>query len=296
MKKRNKIIIISILIILLIALFFKINILKNYKSNKNNTSIYKIEGINNKYTPQSISYSEKYNVILQTSYNNNNKASKIYIINFNTGELIKELELLKENNTINNTHVGGIATNNNKVWITSDYEINEYNLEEIINTNNTSIKAISTKKLKNRGDTCTYNNGILWIADFYLYPIYKVPNNKPLLLGYKVTDNIDYNNYNYSVMLPKMVQGVAIKDNKIIISQSYTYLVNSKLRIYEFNINDNTNNYKLDKNNLIKTITIPPMAEGIFYKDNKIYVLFESSSKKYFGAYPKINNLLEYTI
>ena len=61
MKKRNKIIIISILIIFLIMLFFKINILKNYKSNKNNNSIYKIEGINNKYTPR-----DKLKVVLKS--------------------------------------------------------------------------------------------------------------------------------------------------------------------------------------------------------------------------------------
>ena len=92
-----------------------------------------------------------------------------------------------------------------------------------------------------------------------------------------------------------MVQGITIKDNNIIISQSYTYLVNSKIRIYKYDIN-NTNEYKLDSNNLIKTITIPPMAEGIFYKDNKVYVLFESSAKKYTGAYPRIGKIMEFDI
>ena len=295
MKKSKKIILIIIIILFLISIILKYKVLNNYKLYKNNNSIYEIQGIKDKYVPQSIAYSDKYKVILQTSYNNNHKASKIYITDFTTGELIKELELLKDNNAINNTHVGGIATDDNKVWITSDYEINEYSLEEILNTTNNNIKAISTKKLKNRGDTCTYNNGILWIADFYLYPIYKVPNNKPLLLGYNVIDNIDYNNYNYSIILPKMVQGITIKDNNIIISQSYTYLVNSKIRIYKYDIN-NTNEYKLDSNNLIKTITIPPMAEGIFYKDNKVYVLFESSAKKYTGAYPRIGKIMEFDI
>jgi len=295
MKKSKKIILIIILFIFVVSLILKVKIINNYKLYRNNNTIYEIQGINNKYVPQSISYSDKYNVILQTSYSNNHKASKLYIIDFNTGKLIKELELLKDNKNINNSHVGGIATDNDKVWITSDYEINEYNLEEIINTSNNNIKAISTKRLKNRGDTCTYNNGILWIAEFYLYPIYKVPNNKPLLLGYEVTDNIDYNNYNYSIILPKMVQGITINDNNIIISQSYTYLVNSKLRIYEFNINDKEE-YKLSNNNLIKTITILPMAEGIFYKDNKVYVLFESSAKKYIGAYPRIKNIIKIDI
>ena len=279
---------ISILIILLIN-YIRINI--NYNKYKNNGT-YTIQGTNGYYRPQSITYSDKYNVIIQTSYNKKHKASKIYITDFNTGKLIKELELYKEDNSINNTHVGGITTNNDKVWITGDYEISEYNLEEILSTQSTNIKAISTNKLKNRGDTCTYNNNILWVGDFYLYPIYKVENNKPLLLGYNVSDNIDYNNYNYSIILPKMVQGVTIKDNTIIVSQSYTYLINSKIRIYKYDSN-NLNEYKLNKNNLIKTIIVPPMAEGIFYKNNKLYVLFESGAESYKGALPKIKKLLE---
>lgn len=278
---------ISILIILLIN-YIRINI--NYNKYKNNGT-YTIQGTNGYYRPQSITYSDKYNVIIQTSYNKKHKTSKIYITDFNTGKLIKELELYKEDNSINNTHVGGITTNNDKVWITGDYEISEYNLEEILSTQSTNIKAISTNKLKNRGDTCTYSNNILWIGDFYLYPIYKVPNNKPLLLGYNV-DSINYNNPNYSIIIPKMVQGIIVTDNNIIISQSYTYLINSKLRIY--NINNNTK--KLDNSNLDKTITLPPMAEGMFIKDNDIYILFESNSNSYKGAYPKIKKILKISI
>ena len=172
-KKIILIIIISILTIFILN-YIRINI--EYIKYKNNGTL-NINGINDYYIPQSITYSDKYNVIIQTSYNKKHKASKIYISDFNTGNLIKELELLREDNNINNTHVGGIATDNTKVWITGDYEINEYSLDDIINTTDNTIKAISTKKLKNRGDTCTYNNNILWVGDFYLYPIYKVENN-----------------------------------------------------------------------------------------------------------------------
>ena len=89
-----------------------------------------------------------------------------------------------------------------------------------------------------------------------------------------------------------MVQGIIVTDNNIIISQSYTYLINSKLRIY--NINNNTK--KLDNSNLDKTITLPPMAEGMFIKDNDIYILFESNSNSYKGAYPKIKKILKISI
>ena len=38
------------------------------------------------------------------------------------------------------------------------------------------------------------------------------------------------------------------------------------------------------------------MAEGIFYKDNELYILFESSSDKYSLADPKIDKILKYKI
>lgn len=60
-------ILISILILTLIIDYIRLNLF--YIINKN------------KYAPQGLTYSEKYNVILQTSYNKNN-TSMLYIIDF----------------------------------------------------------------------------------------------------------------------------------------------------------------------------------------------------------------------
>lgn len=284
--KKTLIMLLITIITLLVVDYIRLNIF--YIINKNNyTEIADIQGNKKKYVPQGLTYSKKYNVILQTSYNKNN-TSMLYIIDFNTGKLIKKLKLIEIDDKDNNKHVGGIATNEEKVWITNDYEINEYNLEEIINTKENYIKSIKNEKLKNRGDFCTYNNGILWIGDFYLKPFYNVPNGKPLLLGYN-TENIDYNNPEYTIILPKMVQGIAINEkNEFIFTRSFTNLVNSKLSIYS----DMTKqDYKE-----IKTINLPPMAEGIFYKDKELYILFENSSDKYFFAFPKIKKIIKISV
>ena len=276
--------IISILLILIID-YIRLNIF--YIINKNNyTEIADIQGNKNKYAPQGLTYSEKYNVILETAYNKNN-VSMLYVIDFNTGKLLKELKLIEIDDKDNNKHVGGITTNEEKVWITNDYEVNEYNLEEIINTKNNYIKSIKNEKLPNRGDFCTYNNNTLWIGDFYLKPFYNVPNDTPLLYGYDI-ENINYNNPKYTIKLPKMVQGMAITDeNNYIFTRSYTNLINSELTIYS----DMTKETKK-----IKSIKLPPMAEGIFYKDKELYILFENSSDKYFFAYPKIKKIIKISV
>ena len=277
-------IIISILLILIID-YIRLNIF--YLVNKNNyIEVADTQGNKNKYAPQGLTYSEKYNVILQTSYNKNN-VSMLYVIDFNTGKLLKELKLIEINDQENNNHVGGITTNDEKVWITNDYEINEYNLEEIITTENNYIKSKKNNKLLNRGDFCTYKNNTLWIGHFYLKPFYNAPQDTPLLYGYD-TNDLNYNTPKYTIKLPKMVQGMAITDdNNFIFTRSYTNLINSELSIY----NDMTKETKK-----IKSIKLPPMAEGIFYKDNELYILFENNSDKYFFAYPKVKKIIKISV
>lgn len=308
MKKVVKIlslILIGIISILILD-YLRLNI--SYLINK---SKYKetidVQGNTNKYTPQGLTYSDKYDVVLQTSYNSKHTVSMLYVTKLSTGKVLKKLKLKELDDSDNINHVGGITTDNNKVWITNDYSINEYNLDEILNTKNDYIKSIKNTKLLNRGDFCTYNNGILWIGDFFLKPFYPVPDDNPLLMGYKLNDNIDYNKPNYIISLPKMIQGMVItEDNKFIFTHSFTNLINSKMTIYDnvlkekpstYNLNGNKiPYYKFNKDNLLNTIKLPPMAEEFFLKDNNLYILFENSSDTYFYAYPKMKKIIKLNI
>ena len=302
--------IIYIFIIIVILIFFinylRINIsyMLNKKDFKDSFNVY---GNNNNYVPQGLTYSDKYNIVLQTSYNSKHKVSMLYVIDFKTKKLIKELKLKEIDNSNNTNHVGGIATDNNKVWITNDFLVNEYDLDTILNTDNDYIQSIKNNKLPNRGDFCTYKDGYLWIGDFFLNPFYKVKDNNPLLMKYNVEEIIDYNKPELIISLPKMVQGMVITDdNKFIFTESFTYLINSSLSIYDnvlkkekdtYKLNNvNIPYYKFEKKDLIKNIKLPPMAEGLFIKDNNLYILFESSSDSYKPAIPKIRKVIKYDI
>ena len=54
--------------------------------------------------------------------------------------------------------------------------------------------------------------------------------------------------------------------------------------------------YKFSKSNLIKNIKLPPMAEGIFYINNELYILFENSSNTYFYAFKKLKKIIKLNI
>ena len=297
---------VGIIILLFLLNYARINI--GYLLHKKDyIETFAIQGNTSAYVPQGLAYSKKYNIIMQTSYNGKHDASRLYITDFRTGELIKSLKLIEVDGSDNTKHVGGITTDDKTVWITNDYEVNEYSLDEIMNTKSESIKALRNTKLPNRGDFCYYANNTLWIGDFFLEIVYPVPDNNPLLMGYNLEKDLDYSSPDCIIALPKMVQGMTITpDNRFVFTSSYTYLVNSKLLIYNNALEDeceyyslngkNVPYYKFNKSNLAKKITLPPMAEGLFNIENDLYILFESGSDNYSFAYPKITKIIKYTI
>lgn len=301
-KKIGKVFII-VLVSLLIVNYIRLNVTYMvYKSSfKRGFPIY---GNTNNYVPQGLVYSSKYDIVLQTSYNAKHKVSMLYVINFKTGKLLKSLKLKEIDSSDNVNHVGGITTDNNTVWITNDYEVNEYSLDEVYSTDKDYIQSLKNTKLPVRGDFCYYNDNSLWIGDFCLSPFYKVPDNTPLVFKYDV-DNIDYNKPNLIISIPKMVQGMIIVDDTFIFTRSFTNLINSDLSYYENVLNGKSDTYKLKgrripyyhfkKDNLIKNVKLPPMAEGLFSYENDLYISFENSSDHYFYAYPKNKNVIIYS-
>lgn len=296
-----------LLIVISIILFNYTRLIISYLVHKHEyVDSIPVYGNCNNYVPQGVTYSKKYNVVLQTSYNSKHTISMLYVIDYNSGKLLKELKLKEFDLSDNTSHVGGIATNEEKVWITSDFLVFEYDLNQIIHTKEKYIQSTNQSKLPIRGDFCTFHDNSLWIGDFFLNPFYKVKDNNPLLMKYPL-DSLDYYKPELIISLPKMVQGLVItNDNKFIFTESFTNLVHSNLSIYDNVLNEKSEMvifydreipyYKFSDKVLIKNIKLPPMAEGLFYKDKKIYILFESSSNTYFYAYPKLDYIIAYDI
>lgn len=307
MKYLKKIFIIIGCFLGIVLLIFILNYLRlnlHYLINKHNYEMsFKVPGNTNNYVPQGMAYDETHNIVLQTSYNGDGQVSKIYLTNFKTKELIKELNLKLSDESANYLHVGGIATNGSLVWITSDYNVSEFSLEEILTTKANYIKSSKDTKLPIRGDFCYYHNNSLWIGDFYLKPFYPVPNDIPLLFKYNL-EKLNYSKPELIISLPKMVQGMTITDNNnFVFTRSFTYLINSSLTTYKNVLEEDHTTYNLKgekipyyhftKDNLIKNEKIPPMAEGLFYKDKSLYILFENSSNYYPLAFPKVKNIIK---
>ena len=310
MKKNKRILkgfilTISLVLLLIIIDYIRINI-RYYLDKKQYEESVPIKGVRDGYAPQGLAFSEEYNVVLETSYKKND-VSKLYVIDFNTDIVLKELELYLENGLQNMTHVGGIAVDKERVWITGDGMISEYSLFSIMNPIESKIKSTRDDKIPIRGDFCYYSNNTLWIGDFYLKPLYNVPNDNPLAYAYDTTKLLNYDNPKLAIQVPKMVQGMSItKDNEFLFTTSYTNLINSNLYKYKDITKGRKKKikikekyipyYEISNNDLISTKKLPPMAEGMFYYDGYAFIIFENNSSKYFFAYPKVRNVLKYMI
>ena len=255
------------------------------------------------FVPQGLTYSDGYNIVLQTSHNKDTKTNMLYVIDFSTGSLIKALTLKNMNGENIPEHIGGVATDNQRVWVTGDYQVYEYSLDEIVGTTNRDIACYQSGQVGTRGDFCYYGNGFLWIGDFYFPYFYEVPDKNPLLWAFN-TSELNYQKPQYILSIPDKVQGMSLVDGKFYFSRSYTYLMNSKFSCYKdvlskpyevFKVNGfDVPYYRISEDDLIEEVVLPPMAEGFFYYDNSFFISFESNADRYRLAFPKIKNIIRY--
>lgn len=302
-KKKIPLYILITLIILIALHYISLNI--SYQLNKKTfTESIPVYGNKNNYVPQGLTYSKKYNIILQTSHNKK-KTSMLYVIDFDTGNLLKELEIKDEEGNEYHKHVGGITTDDDKVWITNEYTISEFNLSDIVNTENNYIQSKKDLKSITRGDFCYYQDNTLYVGDYYLKYYMNVKNDTPLLIAY---DSSNLENIKKVITIPGRIQGMTmLEDGTIVFTKSFSNFLKSDLSFYNNNINQETqefyeiNNqkipyYHITKNDLKKNVKLSPMAENLFYKDNSLYILYENSTDAFKFTYPKIRNIIKYNI
>jgi hypothetical protein len=151
-----------------------------------------------------------------------------------------------------------------------------------------------------------YNN-YLFVTEFYEDTKYQTDAshhlttptnqlNKALAFGYEIDENnisgIKSNEAKIVLSIPEKIQGVVVKGNTLVLSQSFGRFNDSKILTYNnilsskttYTFNHNGNDlplYYIDDSSLISSLHSPSMTEGVCLYNNKVLVLFESSAKKY---------------
>ena len=304
---KKKIIIISIVVIIILSIcsimFF---------NKENNEEIEYINKFNNVIDDNIINLSNDYPLFINNLINANIKmpiidnmipqglavTSDNYIVTYydelqEKSSLVDLLDfegkIINEKKLNNKSHVGGVAYDSKRelVWIPGENGIlNVYNYNDFFNNVELIPQYIFTNlsddliNYKNNNEKeisfLTINEDKLFIGNFSL-------KNSGKIKEYQINDNNsnikltfikEYSSLNY-------IQGMTfynINDKQyLILSHSYGRNNNSKICIYEFDENKNS----ISEMTNIKKVILPPLLEQISIKDNYLYLIFESGSKKY---------------
>ena len=255
--------------------------------------------------PQSICYIKSKNLFIIAEYHIGKAPSVLQIVDEN-GTYIKSIILKDMQGKNLNAHVGGIATDENTLWVSDEYKLYWYSLKDILSLSSMeSVSATECQELNLKADFITYNNQMLWIGEYEYKPFYnsskfsKSINTNALLIGYNVNDFSP----EFAFSLPKKVQGIVWNNDNLIVSDSFWFLEDSHIKEYEQVLESKIEKNifidgkeiplrKLEDSRVIYEKIAPPMLEGIELVNNKIYMVFESGANNYkYYTHYKVNGL-----
>lgn len=287
----------------------------------------KIAGLGDGFIPQGLGYSEEEKLILQSGYLVGSNKVVIYLIDEDGKS--KRINVMNQDGSHYVGHFGGIATFHDFVYCSEDYQdengdlsnrVYVFSLQELMETKNNGNITVENYFLADTEGACiSVDNGYLYVGEYYYPKLYETdtshhittPNGikqNAFSCAYKLDENQEYGvgDLEFQISIPDKVQGFTIHDGVGIISQSWGPTL-SKLGFYNVEKTDLVSSssgkevplYTMDETTLIKEVTLPSMSEGIFVKDNRVHIYFESAGNKYlFGklfndyyitSYPFIN-------
>lgn len=293
-------------------LFFRIPVLEYYWSSD---KAFAIPGLSDGLVPQGLDYIESENMLLIGGYQKDGGPSRVYRVDANTGKTSGYVVLGDTEGNGVAPHAGGLAVHGDYLFVAGDEDANLYiyNLSEVLNANKGDIVKMVCEFSTKFGDdevkvACLcFAEDRLIVGEFYRVPNYVTPEshyfttttgetNHAIALCYRLSDaegtvcGVETQPFE-AYSLPELVQGIAIEDGQMWVSQSYGTAV-SNVRRYNVTGSEQiasltTDNgeipvYSLDGNTLTGTYELPPMAEEIVFVDGKLLTMSESASNKYF--------------
>lgn len=268
---------------------------------------FNIPGLDTKFVPQGLEYDGDHNIFLVSGYMSDGSASRVYVIDKNSGEA-KSYFTLNNKGQDYTGHAGGIATSQGFVWIVGDKKVYRFSLSDAINAKDgEKVEIIDSFKSGNGADFVLCDGNNLIVGEFYKKKKYETLQEHHITISETETNRalayvFAINTGNKCgvealepiavISLPDLAQGMTFNsDGNIVISTSYS-VPDSKILIYnnvlesgpekEITLNNKlVPLYVLSKDKLIKSINAPAMSEEVVLCENRVYVLFESNCKKY---------------
>ena len=277
------------------------------------SAVFEIPDIANDLIPQGLSYDNTNKLFLLSGYTTTNKYSPIYLIDAEKKDS-KKIYVNNEDGTIFKGHSGGIALNNEYVYLAGStaHCIYVIKYEDILNCKNEGFVKICGKiDLKTEDDNIRVSfisnfGDCIVVGEYFKRPFYTTPDNHKLnididnqfggILAKINISNDDNSNFGLEnkidsvYFLPDKVQGIINYKDKIFLSTS-NGIKESYILTYENDLpfcgkktflNEEVDCYYFSSDKLIKSTKIPPMSEELIVIDDYVYNIYESASNRYF--------------
>ena len=244
------------------------------------------------------------------------ESSVLVAIDMATGAYVGEYYITNTDGTPHTSHAGGVAITERDMYIANGSTLFRIPLTEFLNAGQCGKVTIADSfVVPVRASFCNYSEGYLWVGDFQYgssYPTaeYSHMTNRDgkmyyaWTVGYEVdltTENGikaeamvegSYATPDIVFSMTEKIQGFAITEKTVALSQSYGRGNGSKIYLYENPMGSEAHGqveingksvplYFLDSKTPSKSISAPPMSEGLAAMDGKLYILFESGADKY---------------
>jgi hypothetical protein len=245
-------------------------------------------GYNSHYVSQGTAVSDDGKYLITSGYMNDGTNSRVYIIDIEK-DSAHYVKLEKANGDKCTYHVGGVAINNDTIYICSNNAVFTISLNEAL-----SKDTIAINKLIDVNNEASYiftDSNYIYVGEFRMENVQST-NNEIVYNDrtYRaIVEKYDINNPTKPlevIALRDKVQGFAISDKgNILLSTSYG-LPASKFYYYNASSLLDTSTtyldvplYVLEKHDF--SFQGPSMAEDLDYYNGKYYTNFESASDKY---------------
>lgn len=275
---------------------------------------FEIPGLDSEFVPQGITKIDGQNKFLLSGYMSNGSPSRFYVINSDSNQVEKYFVLETSQGKKYNEHAGGVASFGSTLWTVSSNEqggfIYRFMLADVDNVENGEIVSIvDYVSANNNADWVFVHDNKLFVGEYYLDGKYETDSRHhfknsvgktygALALGYTINES---KKCGLQDLLPEVAlsvdekcQGIAVTtDGNFITSSSYSVFKNSNINMYNnVLLEESTTKFKfttgceipvyfLDDSNLISSKQVPIMSEEIVVDEGKLFILFESSAKKY---------------
>lgn len=222
--------------------------------------------------PQGICITDEYYLVTAYCTDDDESLGSLYVFDKDSGEYLVTLGMKKR------SHLGGLTFDGRNLWICHS---DTRSLERISYAYLKKVAAMKPKafvdatglfeeyRVSNIPSCVTAYDGKLWVATHNIY-------FKSVMIAYQYRDGKLKEMERYRI--PEKVQGIAFDvTGNVYLSTSYGRDKSSYLKVY-----DDVDAMDRAPSKPMCKVEMPPCSEELCIADGKVYVLFESASRKYF--------------